>query len=154
MVIPFQPVISNAMPLKRFVSCNLCKRKLEPLEPIYVRYYRGRCYVCGPCTKGLDESFLPTKFRETLCQHCGRPIFTALYYRIGPIVCGYDCRIGLDIVKRRQRRKDRAALRRNSRLCLICRKCFESKRSDSFYCSNACKQKAYRRRALSSGMEW
>lgn len=42
-----------------------------------------------------------------------------------------------------QKRKERKQLEKN-RVCVICNKPFVAKKKDAIYCSNACKQKAYR----------
>lgn len=44
-----------------------------------------------------------------------------------------------------KKRKERKALEKQ-KVCVVCKKRFTAKKKDAMYCSDACKQKAYRER--------
>ena len=77
--------------------------------------------------------------RRIICKGCGREFYTQIkskkycdYY-----LCGNrGCRKELSQLAR-EARKDR--------VCKVCGKVFTPTRSDGVYCSNACRQKAYRK---------
>jgi hypothetical protein len=77
-----------------------------------------------------------------LCAHCERP----MVYHLAPSELGrtFFC----DACGRtyhNQLRKDKRAEGRE-KVCEVCREGFTAKRKDTKTCSEACKQKAYRRR--------
>ena len=76
--------------------------------------------------------------RKIICKGCGREFYTNIetkkYCLYG--LCGnrgYQKELSQ---KRREARQDR--------ICKVCGKVFTPTRSDGVYCSNACRQKAYR----------
>ena len=76
--------------------------------------------------------------RKIICKGCGREFYTqikskkyCLYHLCGNR--GY-----------RKELSERAREARKDRICKVCGKVFTPKRSDGVYCSNACRQKAYR----------
>ena len=76
--------------------------------------------------------------RKIICKGCGREFYTQIkskkycnYYLCGNR--GY-----------RKELSERAREARQDRVCKVCGKVFTPTRSDGVYCSNACRQKAYR----------
>ena len=76
--------------------------------------------------------------RKIICKGCGRDFYTLIetkkycYYHL----CG-NRGYQKDLKQRRLER-------RQNRVCKGCGKTFTPKRSDAVYCSNACRQRAYR----------
>jgi hypothetical protein len=134
------------------VNCQLCKRELARDEAVY-RFCGGYsdywmhkfggsigsiCTACSahwPPLKGWRE--------PEPCAHCGRPVFNLLRRKQPKLViCGSACRVAASLAKARLRR----ALQ--PKACVICGESFAPKRTDSCYCSAACKQKSFRHRHL------
>jgi hypothetical protein len=61
------------------------------------------------------------------------------------VFCGTACKRRVLAVERRSRRLAAAAKRKPLR-CPVCHRQFEATRPDARYCSNACRQGAYRKR--------
>lgn len=74
------------------------------------------------------------------CHHCG-----SIFYSVSKRAkyCCYRCSNDNYIAKR----KERKALEKQ-KVCVVCNKPFVAKKKDAMYCSNACKQKAYRHRKV------
>jgi hypothetical protein len=76
---------------------------------------------------------------EHRCCHCGRPVTLDAARKLPMhVVCGAECRLAAH-----------AAQARRKPSTLVCRSCgerFVAKRAHAYYCSAACKQRAYRRR--------
>lgn len=76
--------------------------------------------------------------RKIICKGCGRVFYTQIaskkycYYHL----CG-NRGYQKDLKQRRLEK-------RQNRICKGCGKTFTPKRSDAVYCSNACRQRAYR----------
>jgi hypothetical protein len=132
------------------MTCQICGRVMDSNEPVhrirvaghspFVSLFRGLIgSICIGCS---TQKFEGTKWREPQpCAHCGRPVSNETW-RKEPwnIVCGKTCRIAIFNAQARQRR----ALA--PRACEKCGQSFAPKRTDSRFCSVACKQSAYRRR--------
>jgi hypothetical protein len=135
--------------------CAGCKRQLEPAEPVY----RTRLlvpwsfYLHGSLQKGAswkhqfvcEACIRPEKGRyrkSHSCLACGRLIFIHRGVQCADY-CSYGCQ--LDAANQRRRRRS-AKRRRDQRHCTIRGDSFKPKRTDSEYCSAACKQSAYRQR--------
>ena len=76
--------------------------------------------------------------RKIICKGCGREFYTQIK---GKKYCNYY------LCGNRGYRKElseRAREARQDRICKACGKVFTPARSDGIYCSNACRQKAYR----------
>lgn len=75
---------------------------------------------------------------KIICKGCGREFYTQIptkkycYYRL----CGNR--------GYQKDQKQRRLENRQNRICRGCGKTFTPKRSDAIYCSNACRQRAYR----------
>jgi predicted nucleic acid-binding Zn ribbon protein len=94
--------------------------------------------LCMPCFKEAHVSETSRQQRyERECNGCGEPIMTPLEGVFGWQVCSKRC------YQRALRKRHR---RENSRSCKVCKDRFEPTRKDARFCSNACRQFAYRAR--------
>ena len=78
--------------------------------------------------------------RRITCKGCERVYFTQVHC----VKFCYECRFD-NIGAKHVRRKTRLAKRENT-VCKSCGNTFTPKRTGAVYCSNACRQKAYRSR--------
>lgn len=76
--------------------------------------------------------------RKIYCKGCGRESYTNIETKK---YCLYSLCGNRGYQKELTQRRREA---RQDRLCKCCGKAFTPKRSDAVYCSNACRQKAYR----------
>lgn len=136
--------------------CAECGRELPPGEPISRFPYRELGHTvngpdwhtvtlaatCLECAKvkarigGLNLNATVT------CERCGRVIVCADWEpeRYTRPVCSAECRNAI-------RRTDRKMSRELHKVeCQECGELFSPKRSDAVWCSNACRQRAYRKR--------
>ena len=95
----------------------------------------------------LKESYEKTGFtiggyaiRKLICGGCGRVFYTTIYTK--KYCHSYWC--GNQANNRRQR--EYRQMRRQDLVCQCCGEKFTPKRADARYCSNACRQKDYRKR--------
>ena len=95
----------------------------------------------------LKESYEETGFttggyaiRKIICGGCGRVFYTTIYTK--KYCHSYWC--GNQANNRRQR--EYRQMRRQDLVCQCCGEKFTPKRADARYCSNACRQKDYRKR--------
>ena len=95
----------------------------------------------------LKESYDETGFttggyaiRKLICGGCGRVFYTTIYTK--KYCHSYWC--GNQANNRRQR--EYRQMRRQDLVCQCCGEKFTPKRADARYCSNACRQKDYRKR--------
>ena len=95
----------------------------------------------------LKESYEETGFttggyaiRKLICGGCGRVFYTTIYTK--KYCHSYWC--GNQANNRRQR--EYRQMRRQDLVCQCCGEKFTPKRADARYCSNACRQKDYRKR--------
>ena len=95
----------------------------------------------------LKESYEETGFtaggyavRKLICGGCGRVFYTTIYTK--KYCHSYWC--GNQANNRRQREYHQ--MRRQDLVCQCCGEKFTPKRADARYCSNACRQKDYRKR--------
>ena len=76
--------------------------------------------------------------RRIICKGCGREFYTNIETK-------KYCLYGLCGNRGYQKELSQKRLEaRQDRVCKVCGKVFTPKRSDGVYCSNACRQKAYR----------
>lgn len=87
---------------------------------------------------GRGDEYAPV--RRIICKGCERVYFTQVHC----VKFCYECRFD-NIGTKHVRRKSRLAKRENT-VCKSCGTTFTPKRSGAVYCSNACRQKAYRER--------
>lgn len=89
----------------------------------------------GRTTDGGD----PKEYQDgvTHCAYCGEEIPNAFRRKYCSARCANDAYM--------ERRRERQMAER-SKVCPVCGCRFEAKRKDSVYCSDSCRQKAYRQR--------
>ena len=76
--------------------------------------------------------------RKIICKGCGRVFYTRI---VSKKYCYYHLCGNRGYQKDLKRRR---LEKRQNRVCKGCGKTFTPKRSDAVYCSNACRQRAYR----------
>jgi hypothetical protein len=88
--------------------------------------------VCDACVTAAE---LANATEDATCKGCGQRMKLNQYWRKS--ACSNRC-------EQRERRARRLAHRR--RYCATCKMAFTPKRADARFCSNACRQRAYRTR--------
>jgi hypothetical protein len=145
------------------MKCQLCSRELEPAETVW-RYFESDpkwsrlLSICEQCFWKKERNFrdrisqrnnwgdwfgdyLKKHWREPLpCDHCARSIRIPRRYKLKLIVCGEACRRAIYAAQAKLRRAH------YPEPCIVCGESFMPKRTDSRYCSSACRQAAYRNR--------
>jgi hypothetical protein len=123
--------------------CLECGKELGPQEPVWrSRSYRWRrvvacCKECRTSRTGWFEDPKP-------CEACGRIVHNEPTMRDRVVTfCCSQCAKSAYVTRTRKLRAD-ARPRSETSSCILCHKPFEPKRSDAQFCSNACRQKAYR----------
>lgn len=86
--------------------------------------------------RGIEQTLIVHE-----CKQCGKTFYS--YNNNNPKYCSYRCANEVYITKR----KEIKALEKQKE-CEICGKPYTAKKKDSRYCSNACKQKAYRMKKI------
>ena len=136
--------------------CQYCGAKFEPDQTvIIVRDYEATWVqdwsaVCVSCAS--YEEIAAAK-RRVSCKGCGQPML-APYRRVPAVRVDHGGSFSLDprpilasTCSRRCEQRYRRKLRRGRRdkiACAVCEKGFRPVRSDARFCSNACRQWAYR----------
>lgn len=133
--------------------CAVCARELKPDEPVWrepiqtgCNFYGWAKYWLAPRCRQCAEG--PEGYYEARpCMGCGRTVNTPWHRAHSKITaCCEDCRDKAALAAAR-------AVRRKARghpICPECQETFEPTRSDSKFCSGACRQKAYRKRVADS----
>jgi hypothetical protein len=91
--------------------------------------------VCSACATPAEQA---AGTKPDVCCACEQPLLLPSLYRAKVVACSNRC-------QQRWRRRCKRQYRRS----ITCRGCFavfQPARSDSHYCSDACRQKAYRQR--------
>jgi hypothetical protein len=116
-------------------NCHTCYQPLG--AHVYIAWHSGQ--QCRSCYDADDYNVTRIgrgDLRESICRHCARVVHsTSGQWRSCTVAC---------------QERHRRARRRLGRPCATCATCtapMTPARSDSRYCSNACRQRAYRRRA-------
>jgi hypothetical protein len=138
------------------VRCGVCRRELAEAEPVYRRRqndvfwrqfnprrrYGDIGFACQACA---DEHWNPNRgyywrSEPKPCACCGRPVIGIGKSGQVPrhVACGPECKAKVYLELAKTPRK------RPARFCPICAKEFEPRRTDSRYCSAACRQKSFR----------
>jgi hypothetical protein len=91
--------------------------------------------VCAACATPKEQEAT----KQDFCCGCEQPLLVPAQYHSPAALCSSRCQ---QRWRREQKRRYRGSI-----LCRECGAGFQPKRSDSLYCSAACKQKAYRRRS-------
>ena len=142
------------------MQCEHCLRSLADGETSfrvslgYVDHYYWRTgypnrsvgFACKPCVDELNSLSIFHHFRDAVpCHVCSRPVALTLNRKVPKIVvCSTACRTRY---KGAGEKRPRMIARVIKRACEHCGETFEPSRSDARYCSAACKQAAWRRRA-------
>src|SRR6476659_9868396 len=103
--------------------------------------YRSAGYICQVCKDEVFGSSFPGEYRDPIpCSICERPVaFTRARGVPKIVVCCNDCRYVAYLARKRRKPVARA--------CETCGATFSPKRYDARFCSNHCRQRAFRRRA-------
>ena len=141
-------------------TCGACGRLFETLEPAALcewvdrtARYRYRSWLVPVCLGCMVLPSLARPWRlrgevydcafkpiiETACDACRRPLRVVLDRRRRHVCCSDRC---LQKVKKTER------IARRAFTCATCGAAFQPARTDSRYCSGACRQKAYRARGV------
>jgi len=136
----------------KITVCCRCKRAFGPNEAMVL----GRDHLdslCsdpdgylifiqswGTCMGCFGQEPDPSKWALKACVYCDRPLYVSIEKPPRIVACKKIC---CDAAKAKKRR----AILRGTKQCAECGETFTPKRTDSRYCSAACKQKAYRRKA-------
>jgi hypothetical protein len=138
--------------------CEECNRDIRDATVWRVRVRRGRssrplrelCEDCGRrCVEENRYGVFAQVGREEPCEVCGRPVVNTgnhcNYWRSYRTYCSYRCAKRAEVERARERRRAERE-RCGDSTCADCGEQFTPRRLDSTYCSNACRQRAYRRR--------
>ena len=133
-------------------SCGRCGEELTGIIYRLERWYIGGRHsgppgpvpICGTCFE-RKRSYLATPWTYRCpaepCEACGRSVVSNLRYGRRFVYCSARCARRL---YNRNRSEKRAASRRST--CGACGEQMSPSRSDAYYCTNACRQQAYRKR--------
>ena len=125
--------------------CGLCGRTLAPCEPVWrprislSRIMLGGWHwriipACAECTPIKGEPAGP-------CEGCGRHVHDERRWPPRKhVLCCEACKPKAEAARAR----DARAKKRKGKTCLLCEKSFTPSRDDALFCSNACRQRAYR----------
>ena len=127
--------------------CAGCGHEIKPGEPVW------RFRVSWHSVFGYSHNLAPhcehcrPKYgrfcRAEPCQGCGRPVHNEMdRVRRRLVFCCAQCQHRAILAVARHKRSHA----RGTRECQECRQTFEPTRTDSKFCSVACKQRAYRKR--------
>jgi len=136
-------------------TCARCERTIQPEEPVWRQgmflgfsCFGGRRYTYAPVCKGCRSDY--REFWEAApCKGCGRPVYDEInrsFTQKQHLSCSQACKHKSYAAAVRERRRRR----RGTLACEICGKAYQPSRSDSRFCSVACKQRAYRKRISAS----
>lgn len=100
-----------------------------------------------------NRNFFSRHLYHAECEYCGNMFWTNYSIRIARYLagdksaramrfCSVDCRLAYYKAERKRKRAESRGLSH----CLNCGKEFIAKRNDARYCSNKCRQQAYRNR--------
>ncbi len=120
--------------------CGRCGRYLTEDEPVW-RSYEQRPGIVTICCDCYDEYSRSQDFwTGRRCEQCGRLVHS-VRSRLREF-CSETCRAEFTADQRRGARSEARAGRR----CEQCNEILDADRCDARYCSNACRQRAYRAR--------
>jgi hypothetical protein len=130
--------------------CSRCQAKFAPDQVVVVVRKGDKWFetdwvtVCAACAEPAEQARAKYK---VMCEGCSQPMLTPRYpcavrrwvsswKNIGEHVCSKRCE------QRYRRRLQRES--RDETHCTVCGVGFRPKRADAKFCSNACRQRAYR----------
>jgi endogenous inhibitor of DNA gyrase (YacG/DUF329 family) len=129
--------------------CAQCERPIDVSEPVWRKslhtgygFFGGRCSTIAPCC----EQCTPPEYQNeylgpTPCEGCSRPVYAEVdRRRRRRVFCSDKCKGQV------QAREAREMRRLDPIPCETCGEVFEPSRSDARFCSDACRQIAYRPR--------
>jgi hypothetical protein len=125
--------------------CACCGRSLLDGEPVWrrrVHYGHFHRLTIAPVCADCRPDWKPV-YSTGECGGCGRPVHQTEYRDRARAYCCQRCEKDIEAARQRQHRTE---ARGPSRQCVECDETFEPQRADVRYCSNACRQKAYRKR--------
>ena len=100
--------------------------------------YKNQAYLKERYEKKMSGEIPYHPVRKIICKGCGREFYTNIETK-------KYCLYGLCGNRGYQKELSQKRLEaRQDRVCKVCGKIFTPTRSDCIYCSNACRQKAYR----------
>jgi predicted nucleic acid-binding Zn ribbon protein len=171
-----QPTVTDSAPVRYRtgpppVTCAICGRELPPSDLFVVlrlRWQHGkrdpetRRYewqvdpgdtICCDCANANPDLIPWVGYGVTgtrpdythTCGNCGRSFYGAKQRRWCSDACGEAIRQGRRAAGRYIAREARTS---RPQACAVCGETFTPSRSDARFCSNACRQDAYRKRKL------
>jgi hypothetical protein len=129
--------------------CAQCGCQLKPMVPVWRRRlglgygFGGWRSTVAPVCKRCASSSCREFAAPQPCEHCARPVhqkWDRVWRR--RTFCCESCAKAAVATAARQARSDV----RGTRQCDSCGETFDPTRTDARYCSNACRQRAHRRR--------
>ena len=127
------------------ILCEKCGRVIKDGEAIVQNFkmgfhiggfYRRIINCCEACGLPLND----TRLQKLNCDYCGRTFYKIRNGRMARhTFCSHRCEYSYYNHKRAELRKEC-----QTKTCLVCGIVISGQRSDSKYCSNACRQKHYR----------
>lgn len=161
------------------MCCVLCRRLISSSEPAFavnvwprkqsLRLPR-RAFTCTPDRSCIDEDaatgegqvligtyedrrfarvhvawFPPAREEPTPCEGCGRLVALPIDKRRARVTCSPRCLVAVS-----RSRRTRSVSSLAVAACLVCGETLLNVSPGRRYCSSACKQRAYRRRLISS----
>ena len=150
-------------PSKSAAECFECGHVFSNTDWVWrTRVKQGRGFVggiswtvaplCGDCRPERRERYSGEKWRWDYdaqpCETCSRPVVNQLTRLVRyHIFCSQRCERTYHFERQTRKRQEEADL---GRVCVGCGTGFTASRSDTAYCSSACRQKAYRQRVVAS----
>ena len=143
--------MTHEYPKRDATVCHWCRKKFYLSQTHYlvedeIEAWPGweRVSICGLC---WVDSNAPSTVKKLKCLGCGETIKVPLNWRTGPksafsqIIVGALCCSNRCHQRARRMHRDRWPQR-----CEVCKEQFTPRRTDALYCSDPCRQWAYRRR--------
>ncbi len=124
-------------------ACFECARELAEDEPVFrVLATVARGPVVPFCAEHSPFEAGSEFLRETSCEQCLRPVWLDALFRWGRVFCCERCRRTAANARAVERKREY----RQNLSCWLCGDSFAAARGDARFCSNACRQAAYRLR--------
>jgi|SRR6516165_395213 hypothetical protein len=136
-------------------GCHWCREAFKPGQmryPVTTATSLGWslvsvCMDCFKCTSDDDETHEKRQQRyQRQCRGCGEPMLTPLSGVFAYQVCSRRCYQRAYRKRRRESGGSTVPWKGHSPTCAGCKRPFVPSRKDARYCSNACRQRAYRGR--------
>ncbi len=127
-------------------------QKLTAMQPFVLPEEKERHTPKRPSPVPPKPSPLSNVMKEVVAYPCADCRGHVPYYYCDTCKAEYERRRAAETERKRKKQREQYASRRartawvRQRECAACNKTFEPVRADARYCSNACRQKAHRRR--------